>query len=49
MVIMADHAPFHGIELGILSAAMGLWMSGRIVHVTVEATVVQNAPSEAVS
>ncbi len=50
VLVMADHASYHGGELGILRQVMGLWAPERVDHFTVEASVTQNvgttAPAE---
>ena len=43
VLVMADHAAYHGGELGILRQVMGLWAPDRVDHFTVEAVVSQNA------
>ena len=45
VLVMADHAAYHGGEIGILRQVMGLWTPDRIDHFTVDASVTQNAPS----
>ena len=40
---MADHAAYHGGELGILRQVMGLWAPDRVDHFIVEVVVSQNA------
>jgi hypothetical protein len=42
---MADHAAYHGGEIGILRQVMGLWMPDRIDHFALASTVTQNAPT----
>ena len=46
VLVMADHAAYHGGELGILRQVMGLWMPDRIDHFTAHASVTQNAPPD---
>ena len=46
VLVMADHAAYHGGELGILRQVMGLWTPDRIDHFTVDATVTQNVQPE---
>jgi DinB superfamily len=42
VLVMADHAAYHGGELGILRQVMGLWAPDRVDHFTVSASVTQN-------
>jgi DinB superfamily len=43
LLVMADHAAYHGGELGILRQTMGLWSPKRLDHFTIAAAVTQNA------
>jgi hypothetical protein len=40
---MADHAAYHGGEMGILRQVMGLWSPERLDNFTIAAAVNQNA------
>jgi hypothetical protein len=42
LLVMADHAAYHGGEIGILRQVMGLWAPTRVDHFTVGAAVTQN-------
>ena len=46
VLVMADHAAYHGGEIGILRQVMGLWTPDRIDHFTVAASVTQNTPPD---
>jgi DinB superfamily len=47
LLVMADHASYHGGEMGILRQVMGLWAPERQDHFTIAASVTQNAvPSQ---
>jgi DinB superfamily len=43
LLVMADHAAYHGGEFGILRQVMGLWAPERLDHFTIAAAVTQNA------
>jgi hypothetical protein len=43
LLVMADHAAYHGGEIGILRQVMGLWAPERLDHFTIAAAVTQNA------
>ncbi len=45
VLVMVDHAAYHGGEIGILRQVMGLWTPERVDHFTIDAAVSQNAPS----
>lgn len=42
LLVMADHAAYHGGEIGILRQVMGLWAPQRVDHFTVGAAKTQN-------
>ncbi len=42
LLVMADHAAYHGGELGILRQVMGLWAPQRVDRFTLAAIVTQN-------
>ena len=42
LLVIADHAAYHGGEIGILRQVMGLWAPQRVDHFTVGASVTQN-------
>jgi hypothetical protein len=43
LLVMADHAAYHGGEMGVLRQVMGLWSAERLDHFTIAAAVTQNA------
>ena len=46
VLVMADHAAYHGGELGILRQVMGLWAPQRVDHFTLAASITQNLGAE---
>ena len=46
LLVMADHAAYHGGELGILRQVMGLWAPQRVDHFTLAASITQNLGAE---
>lgn len=44
VLVMADHAAYHGGEIGILRQVLGLWGTTRVDSFTEHAAVTQNLP-----
>jgi hypothetical protein len=42
LLVMADHAAYHGGEIGILRQVMGLWAPDRLDNFTIAAAITQN-------
>jgi hypothetical protein len=47
VMVMTDHAAYHGGEIGILRQVLGLWDAARVDVFTEHAAVTQNLPGDA--